>query len=136
MWSTLQYGAETLTISKTMADRLSAFEMWCYRRMLRISWTDKIKNEKVLRKINIKNRLLNTIKTKKLKYFGHITRQNGDSLQKIVLDGKVNGRRGRGRPRTSWSDNVSKWTGLSYHQAVRQAQELKKCMEDHCIQPL
>ena len=122
VWSTLQYGAETWTITKTMADRLSGFEMWTYRRMLRISWTEKITNEEVLRKINIKKRLFNIIQTKKLQYFGHIIRQSGDPLHRTVLDGKVNGSRGRGRPRTKWSTNITKWTGLAYHQTVRAAQ--------------
>ena len=123
VWSTLQYGAETWTISENMAKRLSAFEMWCYRRMLRISWTDKMTNEEVLEKVEIDERLYITIQTKKLKYFGHIIRQSGEPLYRTVLDGKVNGARGRGRPREKWSNNITKWTGLQYHQAVRLAQQ-------------
>ena len=122
IWSTLQYGVETWTITGSMAKRLSAFEMWCYRRMLRISWTEKVSNEEVLERAKIKKRLYNIIQTKKLQYFGHIIRQNGDALHRTVLDGKVNGSRGRGRPRTKWTTNITKWTGLEYHQAVRQAQ--------------
>ena len=121
IWSTLQYGVETWTITGSMAKRLSAFEMWCYRRMLRISWTEKVSNEEVLERAKIKKRLYNIIQTKKLQYFGHIIRQNGDTLHRTVLDGKVNGSRGRGRPRTKWTTNITKWTGLEYHQAVRQA---------------
>ena len=62
---------------------------------------------------------------KKLKYFGHIIRQE-DTLQRTVLDGKVNGKRGRGRPRTKWTTNIEKWTGLRYHQAVRQSHDRMK----------
>ena len=120
VWSTLLYGAETWTISDAMAKRLSAFEMWTYRRMLKIAWTDKITNVVVLDRINIEKRLLTTIQTKKLKYFGHIIRH--DSLHRTILDGKVNGSRGRGRPRTTWSTNICQWTDLRYHQAVRKAQ--------------
>ena len=91
IWSTLQYGVETWTITGSMTKRLSAFEMWCYRRMLRISWTEKVSNEEVLERAKIKKRLHNIIQTKKLQYFGHIIRQNGDTLHRTVLDGKVNG---------------------------------------------
>ena len=126
VWSTLQYGAETWTIGKAMCKRLSAFELWTYRRILKISWKDKITNEDVLKRVNAKNRLIKIIQTKKLKYFGHISRQNGSSLHRIILDGKVDGTKSRGRPRTSWSSNVVKWTGLLYHQAVRIAQNRKE----------
>ena len=53
IWSTLQYGFETWTITESMAKRLSAFEMWCYQRMLRISWTKKVSNEEVLERAKI-----------------------------------------------------------------------------------
>ena len=122
IWSTLQYGVETWTITESMAKRLSAFEMWSYRRKLIISWTEKVSNEEALERAKIKKRLYNIIQTKKLQYFGHIIRQNGDTLHRTVLDGKVHGSRGRGRPRTKWTTNIIKWTGLEYHQAVRQAQ--------------
>ena len=97
IWSTLQYGAETWTITDTMAKRLQAFEMWTYRRMLRISWTEKISNEAVLKRLNVKDRLIKIIQCKKLKYFGHIIRHE-DTLQRTALDGKVNGKRGRAGP--------------------------------------
>ena len=126
IWSTLQYGVETWTISENMAKRLSAFEMWAYRRMLRISWTEKVTNEEVLRKVRCDKRLYNIIQTKKLKYFGHIIRQNGDTLPRTLIDGKVKGLRGRGRPRTTWTTNIIKWTGLNYEQAVRLAQDRQK----------
>ena len=109
-----------------MAKRLSAFEMWAYRSMLRISWTEKVTNEEVLRKVRCDKRLYNIIQTKNLKYFGHIILQNGDTLPKTLIDGKVKGLRGRGRPRTTWATNIIKLTGLNYEQAVRQAQDRQK----------
>ena len=78
------------------------------------------------RRAKIKKRLYNIIQTIKLQYFGHIIRQNGDTLHRTVLDGKVNGSRGGGRPRTKWTTNITKWTGLEYHQAVRQAQHCQE----------
>ena len=101
--------------------------MWIYRRMLEISWTEKVTNEEVLEKAKIKKRLYNMIQTKKLQYFGHIIHQSGDTLHYTVLDGKVNSLRGRGRPRTKRTTNITKWTGLENHQAVRQAQHSQEC---------
>ena len=74
------------------------------------------------------------MQTKKLKYFGHIIRQNGDTLHRTLLDRKANGLRGRGRPRATWTTNIMKWTGLDYEQAVRLVQDHQK-MENRCIQP-
>ena len=61
------------------------------------------------------------MQTNKLKHFGHVIRQNGDTLHRTLLDGKVKGLRGRGRPRTTRTTNIMKWTGLDYEQAVRLA---------------
>ena len=71
--------------------------------------------------MNIKVRLNNIIKSQKLRYFGHISRQN--SLQELLLEGKINGKRSRGRPRTSWYSNIKEWTGLKYPDAVRTSEE-------------
>ena len=67
------------------------------------------------------------IQGKKFKYFSHMIRQN-DALQRTVLDGKINGKlkRGRGRLGTKWTANIEKWTGMRYHQAVRQAHDREK----------
>ena len=109
------------TFTKPMMKRLRAFELWCYRRMLKISWTAKTTNEEVLRRMSIKDRLTSTIQKKKTQYFGHIMRH--DTLQRVLLDGKVEGKRGRGRPRASWSMNITEWTGLTYITASRTALE-------------
>ena len=121
IWSTLLYGAETWTISKLMKDQLQAFEMWCYRRMLKISWTERVTNEAVLRRIKPKNNLYKTIQTKILKYFGHIIRRQ--NLQRTLLDGKIVARRCRRRPRLTWARNISQLTGLAYIEAVRRAHD-------------
>lgn len=123
VWSTLLYGAETWTVATAIKKKLEALEMWVYRRMLKISWKDKIRNEVVLQRMNItslKHRLFFKIQKKKLGYFGHIIRHN--TLQRALLDGRVEGRRGRGRPRTMWSTNITQWTGINYVEAARSAQ--------------
>ena len=115
--STLTYGAETWSISKLMCKRLKSFEIWCYRRMLRISWTCKVRNEHVYCKVGNSADLYKSVQIKKLKYFGHFVRHS--TLQRTFLEGKVNGRRGRGRPRATWFNNISQWIGLKYAEAVR-----------------
>ena len=111
VWSTLLYGVETWTISDTLMKRITAFEMWTYRRMLKISWVERKTNTEVLGMMAVTPWLERMIKTRKLKYFGHIVRH--DSLQKQLLEGMVEGRRSRGRPRISWFSNVVTWTGMT-----------------------
>ena len=89
IWSTLLYGAETWTPTKVTSDKLEAFEMWLYRRMLRISWRKHKTNGEVLHKMKTKRSLLNTIKKRKCQYFGHIRR--GDGVQRLLMEGRING---------------------------------------------
>ena len=85
--------------------------------MLRIPWTDKITNEDVLHMIDGKIQITPMIRRKKLQYFGHLMRHN--NICKTLLEGHINGKRNRGRPRMSWLDNITEWTGCSYEQTVR-----------------
>ena len=117
--STFLYSAETWTLSKESENRIEAFEMWCYRRMMRISYKDHISNEKVLEMVKEKRNLLKQIKKHKIQYFGHIMRAEG--FQKQLLEGKINGRRKRGRPRKSWTGDILQWTGSSYVELVQRA---------------
>ena len=92
------YGCEAWTISKTEEKKITSFEMKCYRKILRISWTERKTNASVLEQLGVKApQLLNLIKKQKLSYFGHIKRHN--TLEKLFLEGTCEGRRGRGRPR-------------------------------------
>ena len=124
IWSTLLYGAETWTLTKVTSDKLEAFEMWLYRRMLRISWKEHKTHADVLHKMKTKRSLLNTIKKRKCQYFGHIIR--GDGIQRLLMEGRINGRRGRGRPRTMWTDNIKEWTKMSYNDCIRVAQDRER----------
>ena len=106
------YACDTLTLSKQMEAKLEAFEVWSHRRIMRISWKEMKSNGEVLRMIGLKiTKLVLSIKKKKLVYYGHIRR-----LQKLVLEGKVDGKRGRGRRRKSWTGNVSEMTKMSMAQ--------------------
>ena len=106
VWSTLGYGSETWSLTSMTEKRIKTFEMWVYRRMARISWTERMTNEKVLEKIGIKElSLLTSIKKRRLQFYGHVRRHN--NIQKTILEGKVNGKRKRGRRRRSWTMNIA-----------------------------
>jgi hypothetical protein len=110
IFSILYYGVESWTLTEAMEKKLEAFEMWLYRRILRISWTDKITNETVLRRVGKEREVMYTIKRRKLEYLGHIMRNSTKyRLLKVILQGKVFGKRGIGRRRISWLKNLRKW---------------------------
>ena len=116
------YGCEAWTISKTGEKKITSFEMKCYRKILRISWTERKTNASVLEQLGVKApQLLNLIKKQKLSYFGHIKRHN--TLEKLFLEGTCEGRRGRGRPRRRWTQDIGEWMGVSTVEAGRQALE-------------
>ena len=119
VFSVFSYGSEAWTLTKTMEEKISSFEMWCLRRMGGVSWKDRKTNEEVLQLMKTQRNLLKTIKQRKLRYFGHVKRQNG--FLKMTLEGKMEGRRPRGRPRTTWADNVESWTGRSKQECTRAA---------------
>ena len=109
VWSTFLYACETWTLSKAVEKKIEAMEMWMYRRMSKISWKEKKTNMEVLKIVGVKRpELLLTIKSKKLAYYGHIRRH--DSVHKRILEGKVIGKRGRGRRRQSWLTNIEEMT--------------------------
>ena len=120
VWSTLLYGVETWTVSKTSEKRLNAFEMWSLRRMMRVSWTRRLSNENVLKLAGVKRELFRVVQNRKLCYFGHMMRH--ESIQRNLIEGMVPGKRGRGRPRNQWCHNVMDWTGMSFAACKRAAQ--------------
>ena len=99
VFSIVTYGAESWTMKKRDECKISAFETWAWRRLLGISWRDKVSNDQVLRNINTTPRLLSKIHKMQLTYFGHIARRDGESLEKTIMTGLVPGNRSRGRPR-------------------------------------
>ena len=111
VFSVFGYGSEAWTLTKVMEDKINAFEMWCFRKMGAVSYKDRVTNDDVLKKLKTERNLLKTIKQRKLRYFGHVKRQNG--ILKQTLEGRIEGTRPRGRPRTTWVDNIQEWTGRS-----------------------
>ena len=110
VWPVLLYGAEAWTLKEDMKRRLRAFEMWCYRRMMKISWISKISNNRVLDMARTQRILMTNIMRRKARYCGHMTRHS-DFLN-LLLEGKIEGTRARGRQRRTWLDDLCDWTKI------------------------
>ena len=104
-----------------MLSRLDAFDMWVYRRVLKISWTEKITNEEVLRRVGTGREIVRQFKTRKLQYIGHLIRHNSSQIQ--LIEG---GRIYRGRPRNTWATDITTTKGLKYDQLKRAAEDRKR----------
>ena len=126
IWPTLFYGAETWTITKSLLSRLGAFEMWVYRRVgpTENIMNRKITNEEVLRRMGTSREIVIQLKTRKLQYLGHLIRHNSTQLQ--LIEGKIEGRRPRGRPRNTWTTDITTTKGLKYYQLKRAAEDRKR----------
>ena len=101
----VMYGCESWTIKKAEHQRIDAFELWCWRRLLRVRWTAKRANQSILKEISPGCSLEGLMKLK-LQYFGHLMRST-DSLEKTLMLGKIGGRRRRGRQRIRWLDGIT-----------------------------
>ena len=123
VWSVLLYGAEAWTLKAASINRIEAFEMWILKRMLKIPWTEHVRNEDVLRIAGLENReLFEHIKKRKISYLGHIIRGERYDFQRLILQGKIKGgRRGIGRKKLSWLRNIRQWTGISDFQSLQEA---------------
>ena len=97
------YRCESWTMKKAECQRIDAFELWCWRRLLRVPWTARRSNQSVLEEINPED-ALEGLKLK-LQYFGHLM-QRANSLEKTLMLGKIKGRRGRGQERMRWWDEI------------------------------
>ena len=97
----VMYGCESWTIKKAECRRIDAFELWCWRRLLRVPWTARRSNQSILKEINPEYSLEGPMLKLKLQYFGHLIRRT-DSLEKILMLGKIEGRRKMGQQRMRW----------------------------------
>ena len=98
-------GYESWTVKKAEHRRIDAFELWCWRRLLRVPWTARRSNQSILKEINPGCSLEGMVLELKLQYFGHLM-QRADSLEKTLMLGGVGGRRKRGRQRMRWLDGI------------------------------
>ena len=119
IWTVALYGSECWTLKKVDVRRLQAFEMWIWRRIERISWTDRITNEEVLRRVAECRSLINTVVRRKKNWIGHVVR--GSGIMKVVMEGRMEGKRTRGRRRKGMLDEL-----MEEHSYV----EMKRRAED------
>ena len=102
----VMYGCESWTVKKAERRRIDAFELWCWRRLLRVPWTARSSNQSILKEISPRCSLEGLMLNLKLQYFGHLT-QRVDSLEKTLILGGIGGRRRRGRQRMIWLDGIT-----------------------------
>ena len=102
----VMYGHESWTVKKAERRRIGAFELWCWRRLLRVPWTARRSNQSILKEINPGISLEGMMLKLKPQYFGHLMRRV-DSLEKTLMLGGIGGRRRRRRPRMRWLDGIT-----------------------------
>jgi hypothetical protein len=119
--SILLYGCEAWTLNRAVEKKIDAFEMYIYRKLLKISWTEKVTNVAVLQRIGREKVILDMIKERKLGYLGHVTRGDRYALLKLVLEGKIRGKRSPGRRQNSWMSDLRRWLGRSSTEIFRAA---------------
>ena len=107
----VMYGCESWTIKKAENQRIDAFELWCWRKPLRVPWTAR-PNRSILKEINPEYSLERLMLKLKLQYFGHLMRR-ANSLGKTLMLGKIEGRKRRGRQRTRWLDGITNSMDMS-----------------------
>ena len=100
------YGCESWTVKKAERRRIDAFELWCWRRLLRVLWTTRRSNQSILKEISPGISLEGMMLKLKLQYFGHLMRRV-DLLEKTLILGGIGGRRGRGQQRMRWLDGIT-----------------------------
>ena len=100
------YGCESWTVKKAEHQRIDAFELWCWRRLLRVPWTARRSNQSILKEINPRCSLEGLMLKLKLQYFGHLMRRV-DSLEKTLMPRGIGGRRRRGWQRMRWLDGIT-----------------------------
>ena len=108
----VMYGCENWTIKKTEHRRIDAFELWCWRRLLRVPWTARRSNQSILKEISPGCSLEGLMLKMKLQYFGHL-KQGADSFVKTLMLGRIEGRRRRGQQRIRWLNDITNSIDMS-----------------------
>ena len=109
----VMYGCESWTVKKAERQRIDAFELWCWRRLLRVPWTARRSKHSILKEISPGCSLEGLMLRLKLQYFGHLM-QRADSLEKTLMPVRIGGRRRRGQQRMRWLDGITDSTDMSF----------------------
>ena len=109
----VMYGCESWTIKKAEHRRIDAFELWCWRRLLRVPWTARRSNQSILKESSLGCSMEGLMLKLKLQYFGHLTRRAA-SLEKTLMLGGIGGRRRRGQQRMRWLDGITNSMNMGF----------------------
>jgi hypothetical protein len=126
VFSVLHYGCESWTWNRAMSSEINAFDMWCYRRMVKVRYTDRVINVEVLNRMQTDLKFLRSMKNRKMEYAGHVLRGSSGLAHLQILEGCVEGKRKVGRPNRTWTDDILKWMGLESFGEVKRAAEERK----------
>ena len=124
IWSIALYGCETWTIGKQEKKRIDSFEMWCYRRMLKVKWTDHVRNEVVLERIGEEMGLWKILTRRRDRLVGHILRHPG--LVNTALEGKIECKNCRGRSRLDYVRQIIKDVGCRNYKEMKELAQVRK----------